>query len=183
VFDNPVSAERVLSPETAYQMVSMLGDVVDRGTASVARTWGVRFPAGGKTGTTNDFKDAWFVGFSSSVVVGVWVGADQPRTIGREAYGSKYALPIWSDFMRQAARRRKPGPFDIPAGLRDEMLCRVSYLRPVEGCPTYLEYFKDGDTIPGRLCTIHQGSVKQRVRRALEGFFSGLGRKLKGIFR
>ena len=61
---------------------------------------------GGKTGTTNEFKDAWFVGFSSAVVVGVWVGFDQPKPIGREAYGSRYALPIWSDFMRRAARLR-----------------------------------------------------------------------------
>jgi hypothetical protein len=59
----------------------------------------------------------------------------------------------------------------------------VSYVRPVEGCPTYTEYFKEGDTIPGRLCPLHQGSVKQRVQRALEGFFSGLGRRLKGILR
>jgi 1A family penicillin-binding protein len=182
-FDSAVESERVISQETAFQMVSMLSDVMDRGTAAVARTWGVKFPAGGKTGTTNDFKDAWFVGFSSSLVVGVWVGADQPRTIARDAYGSKYALPIWSDFMRQAARRVKPEAFEMPTGLRDEHLCRVSYLRPVEGCPTYTEYFKDGDQIPGRLCTIHKGSVKQRVRRALEGFFSGLGRKIKDIFR
>ena len=73
-------------------MVSMLGDVVDRGTGSAARAQGVRFAVGGKTGTTNEFKDAWFVGFSSAVVVGVWVGFDQPKPIGREAHGSRYAL-------------------------------------------------------------------------------------------
>ena len=62
-------------------------------------------------------------------------------------------------------------------------LCRVSYLKPVEQCPTYTEYFKDGDSIPSQLCPIHQGNVKQQVRRAVQGFFVGLGRKLKGIFR
>jgi hypothetical protein len=62
-------------------------------------------------------------------------------------------------------------------------LCRVSYLRPVEGCPVYTEYFKETDGVPGRLCPIHKGNVKQRVTRAIEGFFSGVGRKLKGIFR
>jgi penicillin-binding protein 1A len=182
-FDNPVHAERVLSPQVAFQMVSMLSDVLDRGTAAAARAWGVRFPAGGKTGTTDDFKDAWFVGFSSSIVAGVWVGFDQPRTIGRDAYGARYALPIWADFMRRASRRRSPEAFEQPAGLREEQLCRVSYLRPVEGCPVYTEYFKEGDEIPSKLCTIHQGTVKQRVQRALEGFLSGLGRKLKGIFK
>ncbi|MEO7272204.1 MAG: PBP1A family penicillin-binding protein [Vicinamibacterales bacterium] len=182
--DNPVRTERVISEETAFQMVSMLGDVIDRGTGSAARAQGVRFAVGGKTGTTNEFKDAWFVGFSSSVVVGVWVGFDQPRTIGRDAYGSRYALPIWSDFMRRASRLRVPQAFEPPDTLHDEPLCRVSYLKPVEGCPVYTEYFKDGDAVPGRLCPVHQGTVKQRVRRAVDGFLSGLTKRvLRGIFK
>jgi 1A family penicillin-binding protein len=181
--ENVAQSERVVSEMTAYQMVSMLSDVMDRGTGSAARTQGIRFASGGKTGTTDDFKDAWFVGFSSSLVVGVWVGLDQPRTIGREAYGSRYALPIWSDFMRQAVRRRSPREFEPPPGLRDEFLCKVSYLKPVEGCPVYVEYFKEGDAIPGRLCPLHSGTIKQRVRRAVEGFFSGLGKRIGRIFR
>ena len=183
VFDNPVRSERVISPQVAYQMVSMMEDVLDRGTGAAARSQGIRFPAGGKTGTTDDFKDAWFVGYTSATVAGVWVGFDQPKTIGREAYGARYALPIWSDFMRRAARLRTPQAFERPPGLRDEQLCRVSYLRPVEGCPVYTEYFKDGDDIPSRLCPIHQGTIKQRVQRAVEGFLSGLGRRIRGIFR
>jgi 1A family penicillin-binding protein len=179
VLDARVSTDRVMAPDVAFQMVSMLSDVLDRGTAAAARRWGVRFPSGGKTGTTDDFKDAWFVGFSSSLVAGVWVGYDQPRTISESGYGSRYALPIWSDFMRRTARQRPPEAFDVPAGLREEMLCSVSYLRPVEECPTYTEYLKDGDPAPGRLCTIHRGSLKQKIRRGLEGLFG----KLKGIFR
>jgi len=183
-FDNPATADRVITPEVAYQMVSMLEDVVDRGTAAPARsTYGVRFPVGGKTGTTDDFKDAWFVGFTSSTVVGVWVGEDQPATIGREGYGARYALPIWSDFIKAAARRRGAHEFGPPETLRQEQLCSVSYLKPVEGCPVYTEYFKEGDPVPTRLCPIHEGSVKQQLKRAVQGFFSGLGRKLKGIFR
>jgi penicillin-binding protein 1A len=181
-YENPPHSERVLSPQTSYQMVSMLEDVIDRGTAAAARNWGIRFAAGGKTGTTDDFKDAWFVGFSSSVVVGVWVGFDQPRTIAADAYGARYALPIWSDFMRRVARRRVPQAFTVPSGLHDEQLCRVSYLRPVEGCPVYTEHFKEGDDVPSRLCTVHQGTVKQRVQKLFEGVLSGLGSKLKGIF-
>jgi 1A family penicillin-binding protein len=182
--ENAVRSEQVISPETAFQMVSMLGDVIDRGTGSAARGQGVRFAVGGKTGTTNEFKDAWFVGFSSAVVVGVWVGFDQPTPIGRDAYGSRYALPIWSDFMRRAARLRVPHEFEGPTGLREEPLCRVSYLKPVEGCPVYNEYFKEGDAIPTRLCPVHQGTVKQRVQRAVTGLFSGLGKRiLRGIFR
>jgi penicillin-binding protein 1A len=183
-FDNPAKQDRVISPEVAYQMVSMLQDVINRGTGSPARsTYGVRFPAGGKTGTTDDFKDAWFVGFTTSTVVGVWVGEDQPATIGREGYGARYALPIWSDFIKAAARKRGAREFPVPAGLHDELLCSESYLKPVEGCPTYTEYFKEGDPVPSRLCNIHQGSVKQQIKRAVQGFFSGLGKKLKGIFK
>ena len=180
---NDVARERVISEQSAYQMVSMLVDVMDRGTGVAARQAGIRFPVGGKTGTTNEFKDAWFVGFSSSVVAGVWVGHDQPKTIGREAYGSRYALPIWTEFMRRAARLRRPQAFEVPSGLHEEQLCRVSYLRPVEGCPLYTEYLKEGDDAPGRLCQLHEGSMKQRIRRSVEGFFSGLGKKIKGIFR
>jgi penicillin-binding protein 1A len=181
--DNPIESERVISAETAYQMVSLLGDVIERGTGAVVRRSGLNFPAGGKTGTTNDFKDAWFVGFSPSIVVGVWVGFDQPKPIGREAYGSKFAAPMWTDFMRRAAHVRAPGTFDVPGGLKEVTLCRVSYLRPVEGCPTYVEYLKQDDKAPTRLCPLHQGTIKQQVRRAIEGLFAGLGRKLRGIFR
>src|SRR4051812_25210865 len=183
-YDNPVKQDRVITEQVAYQMVSMLEDVVDRGTASPARsTYGVRFPVAGKTGTTDDFKDAWFVGFTSSVVVGVWVGEDQPAPIAREGYGARFALPIWADFIKTAARRRGARAFEEPAGLREEQLCKVSYLKPVEGCPVYTEYFKEGDQIPSRLCPIHKGSVKQQFKRAVQGFFSAFGRKLKGIFR
>src|SRR5688572_24259703 len=121
-----VESERVISPQVAFQMVSMLSDVVDRGTGAPVRRLGVRFPVGGKTGTTDDYKDAWFVGFSSSIVAGVWVGFDQPQTIAPEAYGSKYALPIWSDFMRQAPRSRPGSEFVGPSGLHEEPMCRTS---------------------------------------------------------
>jgi membrane carboxypeptidase/penicillin-binding protein len=164
-------------------MVSMLQDVIDRGTAAAARGWGITFPAGGKTGTTDDFKDAWFVGFSATVVVGVWVGFDQPRSIGKEGYGSHYALPIWSDFMRRVSRRESPVAFEVPSDLREEQLCQVSYLRPVEGCPVYTEYLKEGDESPSRLCPLHKGTVKQRVKRAIEGMLSGIGKRIRGIFR
>ena len=183
-FDNPARQDRAISPQVAFQMVSMLQDVVERGTGSPARSaYGVRFPVAGKTGTTDDFKDAWFVGFTTSTVVGVWVGEDQPATIGREAYGARYALPIWSEFIKAATRRRPAREFAPPDGMRDELLCRVSYLKPVEDCPTYTEYFKEGDDIPSRLCNLHKGSVKQQIKRAVQGFLGGLGRKLKGIFR
>ncbi len=169
-----VEREQILSPDVAFQMVTMLQDVVNRGTGSAARRYGVIGPVAGKTGTTNDYHDAWFVGFSSSVVVGVWVGFDQPDRIGPAASGSRIALPIWSDFMRRVARRLPAEPIAPPSSLREEELCLISYERPVEGCPTYIEHFKSGDDIPSRLCTVHEGNLKQKAQRAIQGFFGAL---------
>ncbi|HEY3381533.1 MAG TPA: PBP1A family penicillin-binding protein [Vicinamibacterales bacterium] len=182
VFATKVEQERVLSEHVAFQMVSMLQDVVARGTATGVRQAGIGFPVAGKTGTTDDFRDAWFVGFSTAVVAGVWVGFDQPASIGADAYGSRLALPIWAEFMRRSAKALpEPRAFDPPAGLEEVALCRVSYLRPVEGCPTYTEYFKPGDDTPTRLCPVHSGSIRQRVERAIGGFIETLGQKLRDL--
>jgi len=85
--------------------------------------------------------------------------------------------------MKRAARELPPREFSVPTGVHAEELCHVSYLRPVDGCPTYTEYFKDGDVVPSALCPIHRGTLKQRATRAVEGFFRGLGGKIAGIFR
>ena len=143
----------------------------------------MNFPVAGKTGTTNDFKDAWFVGFSSSVVAGVWVGHDQPQTIAPGAYGARYALPIWAEFMKRGSRTRRPVDFERPPGLDEETLCAISYRRPVDGCPLYTEYLKDGDEAPGRLCTLHRGSIRQRLTRTLEGWLEEAGRRLRGAMQ
>jgi penicillin-binding protein 1A len=181
-FEVSVQTRRVLSEEAAFQALTMLRDVVDLGTGSAARSMGLRIPAGGKTGTTDDFKDAWFVGFSSSMVAGVWVGFDHPAPIGRNAYGARVALPIWVEFMRRAGRAMPAEEFEPPPGLREVELCRISYLRPVEECPTYVEYFKKGDDIPRRLCPIHEGSLREEARRAIDELFGALGRRLRRIF-
>ena len=85
--------------------------------------------------------------------------------------------------MKRAARERAPGEFQIPDGMRQEDLCSVSYLRPVDGCPTYTEYFKAGDAIPSAVCPIHEGSFKQNASRVITGFFKSLGSKLGSIFK
>ncbi|HZS12337.1 MAG TPA: PBP1A family penicillin-binding protein [Nitrospirales bacterium] len=183
VSDHPVIKDHVISEEAAFQMVTLLRDAVDRGTGAAARTLGVRGPVGGKTGTTDQYHDAWFVGFSSAVVAGVWVGFDQPSPIGRDAYAARIAVPIWADFMKRTARALPAREFAVPRGLREVELCSVSYLKPVEGCPVYTEYFKDGDSIPSRLCPIHRGTLKERATRAVTGFFRSLGSAIADIFR
>ena len=183
VHDVPSTREQILSPQVAFQMVTMLEDVVARGTGAGARQWGIHGAVGGKTGTTNDYHDAWFVGFNSSVVVGVWVGFDQPERIISGGTGARVALPIWSDFMRRTARRLPAQAFPVPSGLEPRELCRVSYDRPVQSCPTYTEYFKEDDDIPSKLCPIHEGSFKQEAQRVVQGVLSGLGKAIKGIFK
>ena len=182
VYQRHLETEQVLSPEVAFQMVTMLQDVVARGTARSVRSMGVRGAIGVKTGSTNEYRDAWFVGFSSSVVVGVWVGFDQPHTIRDDGSGARTALPIWAAFMRQAAGRLPSAPFAPPADLRPQEICLLSYQRPVEGCPTYIEHFKEGDDVPSRLCPLHEGSLKQQAQRAVQGLAGALGRAIRGIF-
>ena len=179
VLSRAVERKPVISEGVAYQMVSMLGDVLDVGTGASARSLGVRFPAAGKTGTTDDFKDAWFVGFSSSMVVGVWVGFDKPATIGPEAFGSRYALPIWADFMSKSARIRKPSEFRVPTTVEGMRLCRVSHMVPRDTCPTYTEYFKHADVVPDDRCDVHRGPNAAEV---IGGIFAKIGRGIGKIF-
>ena len=106
--------ENVVSPRTAWIVSDMMRSVVERGTATAAKKLGR--PAAGKTGTTNDSKDAWFVGFTPDLVTGVWVGFDADRTLGK-ATGGKLAAPIWTDFMAQALEGRPVRDLPIPEGV------------------------------------------------------------------
>jgi 1A family penicillin-binding protein len=179
VLHREVERKPVMSEAIAFQMVSMLSDVVDVGTGAAARSLGVRFPIAGKTGTTDDFKDAWFIGFSSTLVAGVWVGFDQPATIGPDGYGARYALPIWADFVSKAARVRPPEPFRVPTTVQDVRLCRVSHMLPRETCPTYVEYFKHADVMPEDKCNVHRGPTPVEV---IGGIFSRIGKGIGKIF-
>jgi penicillin-binding protein 1A len=111
------------------------------------------------------------------------VGYDQPQTIAPNAFGARYALPIWADFMQRAARVRAPEEFERPAGLAEETLCAISYRKPVDGCPVNTEYIKEGDQVPSRLCQIHHGSIRQRLTRTMQGWMAEAGRRIRGIFR
>jgi 1A family penicillin-binding protein len=178
-----IEREKILPEDVAFQMVTMLQDVVQRGTGAGVRAQGVRGAIGGKTGTTSEYRDAWFVGFNTSVVVGVWVGFDQPQTISEGASGSRAALPIWADFMRRTTRRLPARVFAPPDDMRSEQMCMISYHRALDGCPSYTEYFKDGDAVPTQLCELHSGTLQQRAERAIQGVLGALGRRIRGIFK
>ena len=135
---------QVLDPVTAYQIVSMAQGVVERGTAATA-VGSLGIPLAGKTGTTTDFKDAWFVGFSPDLAVGVWTGFDRPRNMGEGESGGHVAAPIFGAFMRDALANVPPTPFRIPAGVR---LVRIDYMTGLLPGPsttqTILEAFRPG---------------------------------------
>jgi penicillin-binding protein 1A len=140
--------EQVLDPMTAYQITSMMEGVVQRGTATVVREVGK--PVAGKTGTTNDEKDVWFVGFSPDLAVGVYLGYDKPRHIGNRATGGGLAAPIVKDFLKVALADKAPVPFRVPAGIK---LIRIDARNGTRAGPgaegkIILEAFKPGTSPP-----------------------------------
>ncbi len=114
--DDPMAAPRVISPQNAYIMTTMMRDVIRIGSGRRAKAL-KRPDIAGKTGTTNDQKDAWFSGFNPKVATSVWVGFDQPQTLGRYEVGGRAALPIWIDYMREALADIPVIPFQMPEGI------------------------------------------------------------------
>ena len=138
--------ERVMNAVTAYQLTSMMKGVVDRGTASGAINLPV--PVAGKTGTTNDARDVWFVGFTSNIAAGCYIGHDQPRGLGRGAYGSSLCGPVFQEFMTDAVKKYGGGPFDVPPGGHFIKIDRFSGARlpdDASGPNVVAEYFRDGE--------------------------------------
>ena len=138
--------ERVMDPVTAYQLTSMMKGVVDRGTAASAIDLPV--PAAGKTGTTNDSRDAWFVGFTSNIVAGCYFGYDQPRPMGQGAYGGTLCGPVFQQFMTKATEKFGGGPFAVPPGGQFIKIDRFTGGRlPAEASGDFVvaEYFRDGE--------------------------------------
>jgi penicillin-binding protein 1A len=141
--------ERVVNPAQAYQMVNILQGVVERGTAR--RALAIGKPLGGKTGTSNDSRDAWFVGFTPDLVVGVFMGFDQPKSLGARETGSSVALPVFNEFMSAALADQPATPFRIPPGVRLVRVDAETGLLPGPGTTSViLEAFLPG-TEPTRI--------------------------------
>jgi penicillin-binding protein 1A len=153
--------ERVLDPMTAYQITSIMEGVVQRGTATVVKEVGK--PIAGKTGTTNDEKDAWFIGFSPDLVVGVYLGYDKPRHLGRGMTGGVLAAPIVRDFMKVALADKPAVPFRVPPGIK---LIRVDPKSGMRAGPgdqrVILEAFKPGTAPPDNYSTIGVSDADSR---------------------
>jgi penicillin-binding protein 1A len=137
--------EQVMDPITAYQLSSMMRGVVERGTASSVINLPV--PTAGKTGTTNDSRDVWFVGFTSNIVAGCYMGFDQPRPMGRGAYGGTMCGPVFQQFMKVATEKFGGGPFEVPEGGHFIKIDRYTGARlpdSASGAYVVAEYFRDG---------------------------------------
>jgi len=138
----------VLSEQTAYLMTSMLEGVVQRGTGRGARA--LERPAAGKTGTTNDCTDAWFIGYTPQLVAGVWVGYDDMRTLGKRQTGGRVAAPIWTGFMKEALAGEPVANFPVPPGIEIVNIEANSGLLAPRGCDNVIaQAFREG-TAPTR---------------------------------
>nr|WP_254429933.1 PBP1A family penicillin-binding protein [Ruegeria arenilitoris] len=148
--------EQVMDAITAYQLTSMMKGVVDRGTAS--RVVNLPVPTAGKTGTTNESKDAWFIGFTSNIVAGCYIGYDRPRPMGRGAYGGTLCGPVFQSFMEKAVEKYGGGPFEVPPGGHFIKIDRFSGARlPDDASGDYVvaEYFRDG--VDGFIDRVYDG--------------------------
>ncbi|WP_170468516.1 penicillin-binding protein 1A [Ruegeria arenilitoris] len=147
---------QVMDAITAYQLTSMMKGVVDRGTASAHINLPV--PTAGKTGTTNESKDAWFIGFTSNIVAGCYIGYDRPRPMGRGAYGGTMCGPVFQSFMEKAVEKYGGGPFEVPEGGHFIKIDRFSGARlPEDATGDYVvaEYFRDG--VDGFIDRVYDG--------------------------
>jgi 1A family penicillin-binding protein len=177
-------SQQAVTPETAFLMSSMLADVVNAGTGVKARQIGFTLPAAGKTGTTNDYMDAWFVGFTPHLVAGVWLGFDQPQTIIANGYAADLAVPVWAAFMKAATKGDAPDWFDKPDSIVGVNVCRLSGKLPNVGCGNvqtmdaagnietrsmiYTDYFVKGRQ-PTTLCQLHPGGDYATALATMQG--------------
>ncbi|MDP9349406.1 MAG: PBP1A family penicillin-binding protein, partial [Gemmatimonadota bacterium] len=163
LFDHRPRGHRILSPAVSYLMTDLMRDAAERGTGQEARQrLPARVPMAGKTGTTDDGTDVWYVGFTPEIVTGVWVGFDTPKSIGAGAYGGAVSAPIWGEIMREVyTRRPAPAPWPVPEGVVSmavEPATRIAVVPPCPAAPARVEYFVVG-TEPQGGCLFRNGQL------------------------
>jgi penicillin-binding protein 1A len=150
-----------LDPSAAWMTSQLMEDVLTKGTAASARSLGFKLPAAGKTGTTNDYKDAWFAGYTSTLTCGVWVGFDQPTTIIPHGYGAALALPVWTQVMNKAAQHYPAVPLEPTMPLQHATVCSISNQLATTGCTAAGSAYDidlPADKVPTAACQVHGGS-------------------------
>jgi penicillin-binding protein 1A len=160
IWSAPVQTQRAISQTNAFLMSSMLADVVSGGTAAGARSAGFKLPAGGKTGTTDDYSDAWFVGYTPHLVAGVWFGFDTPAPIMSRGFAGVVAVPAWARFMKAATAGARPDWYQVPSDVEKVAICRASGARAAAGCK-YAAFSASAEVVP--LDTAFGGRLTQAV--------------------
>jgi penicillin-binding protein 1A len=151
---------QAIDPGAAWMTSEVMEDVLTKGTAASARSSGFELPAAGKTGTTNDYKDAWFVGYTSTLTCGVWVGFDQPTTIVARGYGAALALPVWTQVMNKASRHYPAEPLQPKMPLQRATVCSISNQLATTGCTAAGSAYDIDlpvNKIPTGACQVHGG--------------------------
>ena len=149
-----------LDPSAAWMTSQLMEEVLTRGTAASARSLGFKLPAAGKTGTTNDYKDAWFLGYTSTLTCGVWVGFDQPVTIIPHGYGAALALPVWTQVMNKAAEHYPAQLLQPTMPIQRATVCSISNQLATTGCQTVGTAYDIDlpvDKVPTVACEVHGG--------------------------
>jgi penicillin-binding protein 1B len=148
----------------------MLQSVVTEGTARTLRNYGISWPVAGKTGTTNDLRDAWFVGYAPDILALVWVGFDNGDPMG--ASGSSAALPIWADLMNAIPQYVSEEGFSVPAGVEKRTVCAVTGLLAVEnGCPETVDEYFLVENVPPEFCQLHKKSGLKDLFKSIKKLF------------
>jgi 1A family penicillin-binding protein len=166
---------KIALPQTTYLVTSMMQSVINEGTGAGARAAGFTLDAAGKTGTTNDLRDAWFVGFTPQLLTVVWVGYDNNQPIGLS--GSQAALPIWTAFMKHALAGHPNVPFPVPDGVVFADIDRDTGMLAMPACPHVIREAFLAGTEPRQYCNVHGGT------HGLAALFKRLGGLLKGLIR
>ncbi len=161
VADFPQAVRPVLDPAVAFVATSMLKDVMTYGTAKSLKGFSQKHPAAGKTGTTDDYRDAWFIGYTPQVVTGIWVGYDQPRPGGKGFTGGAVAAPIWEKFMRSAVAARPAIDFPQPDTVMKITIDPTTGFAANADCPEKREEYYLSATVPTTNCPLHGGTPLQ----------------------
>lgn len=169
--------KEVLTPQTSFLMCSLMKTVVCCGTAASIPGLGFSRPAAGKTGTTNSYSDAWFIGFTPQLVTGVWTGVDERRSLGAGVTGSTAAIPIWVKTMLQAQKGLPVKDFEQPEGIKTEALCDESHLVATSKCPKKVHEFFFTDAVLDT-CNIH-GAMRSQDGNLMKIFSTPKNNQIK----
>jgi penicillin-binding protein 1A len=191
LWSQEIARAPAMDPRDAYEMTSMLRGVVDYGTGRTIREYGVTGPIAGKTGTTNNGADVWFIGYSPTLVAGVWFGYDTPHQIADRAAGGRFAAPAWADFYRNGWREPRGSDWRPPDNMVSAIIDPETGQLATEWCPRkQREWFKPG-TQPTSYCELHTAPAPEII--ADDGtvisnqpggdWLDQLGKKLKRVLR